>query len=411
MNDRRTILVVDDDEISLELLTRYLQNHGLSVLTARDGQEALKIHERDPAPVVLTDLNMPVLDGHGLVQELQKKNDPPMILVETMEQDLNTAVGLMREGVYDYLTKPIRERELLLRVDHAFEHHESLRLRAALEREREFRLERQLNWNVWKESVASRSADRYDRNLFHNLRVCFTQGAGFGGLVAVTELMSAVAEKRDGQYLIPEEIMEEIFSNAETARRSLEEFGELNEILNAELPLEATSFPELQALLEEVVEQTKPLAAHKHQTLKTGSAALPGAGNTLMIHRPYMERAIKELLVNACKFSRERSEILILTKLSGEKLLLTVLNQPEAGIDLNTPGFDSLIFEPFFRLTGMVDERYGTLDYGLGLTLVDKIVRGHHGRVTSSLVRYHLNESDGEEYRINMEMELPASAG
>lgn len=405
----RSILIVDDDEISRELLIRYLRNHGLNVIAASNGREGLELFERNPVPVVITDLYMPDLDGRGLVQGLAATNPPPVILMQTVEQDAATAVEMMREGVHDYIIKPIRERELIFRVDRALEYYESQRTLEALEQERRMRLDRQLNWNVWKEAVASRDSDRYDSSLFQNLRVCFTQGAGFGGLVALAELMEGVAQKQDGFYMIPEEIMTEILSNAATARRTLEEFRELDTILNAEIALEPTSFEQFFKMQQELLREMQALATIKQQTIKQGTPTPPATGGHLLMHGTYLQRALRELLVNACKFSDEKSEILLLYKTAGSKFLITVLNKPGATVNLAVPGFEHALFEPFLRFGSTVDERYGTLDYGLGLTQAEKIVRSHRGRLTASHVRFHL-END-EAFRLNMEVELPIVKG
>ena len=113
---RTRILVVEDDPIILELITTRLDIAGYDTYFARDGFEGLaRLHELRPSALVL-DLNMPRLDGFGLLRKmpLEGLKTPTMVLTaRNQPDDVRKAIAL---GARDFLAKPFRDDQLLQRV-------------------------------------------------------------------------------------------------------------------------------------------------------------------------------------------------------------------------------------------------------------------------------------------------------
>lgn len=116
------ILVVDDEEPFRRLLKNELSRKGYSVSVAADGGEALRLMADSAFDAVLLDVMMPGVDGPSLMKTL--KNDPaaPPIIVLTGKATVETAVEAMKNGAYDYLTKPYTLDELVIIVDRACEY-------------------------------------------------------------------------------------------------------------------------------------------------------------------------------------------------------------------------------------------------------------------------------------------------
>lgn len=112
------ILVVDDDPMILELLVTRLELAGYQVHTARDGHQALtRILEVQPQAMIL-DVNMPRLDGFGVLQHLKSTGRimtlPVMVLTARYQaSDVQEAIKL---GARDFLAKPFKDNQLFLRV-------------------------------------------------------------------------------------------------------------------------------------------------------------------------------------------------------------------------------------------------------------------------------------------------------
>jgi two-component system response regulator HydG len=114
------VLVVDDDASARAPIERLLKSEGFVVDVAEDGAAALAVAAEHPPDVVVTDLNMPNLDGMGLLGKIREQNGPPVILV-TAVSDMSSAMQAMRAGAEDYLTKPVDFDALLLSIERTIE--------------------------------------------------------------------------------------------------------------------------------------------------------------------------------------------------------------------------------------------------------------------------------------------------
>ncbi len=120
-SDRRRIIVVDDDPAAQQLLQRRLERAGYEVRTCANGQEALRPITELGAKIVVTDLDMPGLDGLGLcravreLERIQALTNVYIILV-TAHHEKDKVVEGLEAGANDYLTKPFHAREFLARI-------------------------------------------------------------------------------------------------------------------------------------------------------------------------------------------------------------------------------------------------------------------------------------------------------
>ena len=110
------ILVVDDEEGVRDLLGDALRVAGYSVSTASEGMSALTALRGAAADLLIIDINMPVMDGFELLEQLRKKGDhTPALMLSARGERADVTRGL-RLGADDYVTKPFGLEELLLRV-------------------------------------------------------------------------------------------------------------------------------------------------------------------------------------------------------------------------------------------------------------------------------------------------------
>lgn len=106
------ILVVDDDADHLAVVSSILEETGYQVERADDAEQGLaRIHEFDPA-LVLTDLRLPGMDGVELLERVREAMDDVEVIVMTGHEDMTSAIGAMRSGAFDYVTKPIEVEAL-----------------------------------------------------------------------------------------------------------------------------------------------------------------------------------------------------------------------------------------------------------------------------------------------------------
>jgi DNA-binding NtrC family response regulator len=108
------ILVVDDEASARTALAELLRTEGYTIETAGDGFKALARLEDFAADLVLTDLNMPGIDGVELLRKVREARPELPVVLMTAFGGVETAVSAMREGAADYLTKPLNTDELVI---------------------------------------------------------------------------------------------------------------------------------------------------------------------------------------------------------------------------------------------------------------------------------------------------------
>jgi DNA-binding NtrC family response regulator len=137
------ILVVDDEVNMLALFRKVLSKEGYQVEAAPSGEEAVKLMEKEWFDLIISDLRMPGLDGLQLLKKVKEVNPAIPFIVLTAYGTIDSAVAAMRDGAYDYLTKPVNNEEIRLTVRKALElHHltrEVERLRGQVEIESDFK--------------------------------------------------------------------------------------------------------------------------------------------------------------------------------------------------------------------------------------------------------------------------------
>mgnify|MGYP000308387444 CR=1 FL=1 len=116
----RKVLLIDDDD-SLRRVTEYsLHSAGFHVLSAVNGQQGLDAFRADSPQVVITDIQMPGLSGHDVLQQIKTERPETIVIVITAYSSVEKAVDAMKQGAYDYLAKPFSRDELVIVVEKAF---------------------------------------------------------------------------------------------------------------------------------------------------------------------------------------------------------------------------------------------------------------------------------------------------
>jgi putative two-component system response regulator len=117
-----SVLVIDDDEAVLGLLSDLLALSGFKVQAAMSGQEGLECFGRELPDLVITDIRMPRMDGLQVLKKVREIDDTVAVILVTGYGDLDYALGALREGAHDFLLKPINPEILLNTVKKGLEH-------------------------------------------------------------------------------------------------------------------------------------------------------------------------------------------------------------------------------------------------------------------------------------------------
>ncbi|MFQ5709479.1 MAG: response regulator [bacterium] len=115
------IMIVDDEEDIVQLMSATLGIWGYNPIVARNGREALDKFSEVPVDIVITDYKLPEFDGLALLEEIKKVNEETEVILFTGYPEVQSAIDAMKKGAYDYLVKPVDLTELKLKIERGLE--------------------------------------------------------------------------------------------------------------------------------------------------------------------------------------------------------------------------------------------------------------------------------------------------
>jgi signal transduction histidine kinase len=333
------LLIVDDVPDNLFLVRTILEEEGYEIITSSNGQDALKVIESEPIDLVLLDVMMPKMDGYEVTRRIRAMNDLPFIpiLLITAYDRANAVKGLDL-GADEFIRKPIEPDELLARV------RSLLRL---------------------KHSIAER--DRIDRQrqdfvsrLTHDLRT---------PLVAADRMLGLLQDGVLGE--ISPQIAEALTIMGRSNRNLLEMVNKLLDVYRYESGSKTINLQplNLRELLEQVVQELKPIAISKNLEL---IADLQGE-EQVKGDRLELLRVFNNLIGNALKFT-ESGNVHVSLKHNQSELIIAIADTG-MGIPLEEQPF---LFQRFSQGN---HQKQGS---GLGLYLSHYIISAHGGKISVS---------------------------
>ncbi|MCB1144302.1 MAG: response regulator [Leptospiraceae bacterium] len=406
----KRILLAEDEAPIRNFISKAIKQNNYDITVAENGKEAWDLHCENPFPLILTDLAMPIMKGEELIELIQtsKIGVPPTIIVMTSQDDIKKVIEIMKLGVYDYLIKPVNLPDLMIKISHAFKYHELNQLSIAMEKEKEIRLQEQLNWIKYKEDLKGKDTNKFKNNVIHNMKHNLGQSGGIGTLLTLVDLVYQTAKEDGDNYIIGKDTFNLIKENAEILDHTLNALEEISYISENPVTMETGTVMDVFNLLKEEVDKMDDFSLINYNTIVISDPKPSFSEFTLEFHREYLQKMFHEVLINACKFSETNTNIVIFLRLESDKLIFSFLNQPSADLPiLGIPiEYSNLVFEPFYRIAKFVKEKYHSLDLGFGLPMVKSIIKKHNGNVSISNLKDFTSLKDNL-IKVNLEIDLP----
>ena len=137
MNGKEKILIVDDEKIVRESLLHWFEEDGYDVEAAEDGETALKMFDKNKYDLLLVDMKMPGIGGLELLKKIKEIDKETIVILITAFASVPSAITALKDGAYDYVTKPVDPDELAHLVKKALEQkalkHENIQLKENIE--------------------------------------------------------------------------------------------------------------------------------------------------------------------------------------------------------------------------------------------------------------------------------------
>lgn len=336
-----TILIIDDQEQNLQLLSTLLSANGHRVIAATSGQQAIELLAAHTPDLILLDVLMPEMNGIDVcrkVREDVRRKDLPIIFLSAAD-DKNLIVEALECGGVDYVTKPFNKAELLARV----------RTHLALRRARE------------KLRHLAEDKDELLGILTHDL----------GNHLAGIHLNATVLERQLDAIPAPcAPLIVNILRSTELMTAFV--LGFLANQSAERIHVEVGSF-DLRALLEEVAERYAVVAGAKKIAL---IVELPEHPIPACADEEALARVLDNLLSNAVKFSPAGSRVTLAAGVGP-------LGSTHFSVRDEGPGFTVEDREKMFRRYGRLSARPtgGEPSTGLGLSIVKRLVEAMNGRI------------------------------
>jgi two-component system, sensor histidine kinase and response regulator len=348
-----TILVVDDNEMNVELLSNMLERYHYRVISSLNGQDALKLVQAEKPEIVLLDINMPQMSGYEVCRHIKSEpntSDIPVIFISALDDTENIVQGFDAGGV-DYILKPFKFREVLARVDTQLTlYRQKRKIEELLQRERQ---QFETMDGFRKQFIGSAT---------HDLKNPLFVVSGYTDML---EMLPIISENDQAKDFIG------------SIRRGITKMNTLVRDMLDLLQLEAAgelvkASCDFEQFLSDSVQDMRPRAEAKQLNF---ALYPPDEAATIQIDIVRMGRVMDNLVSNAIKYTPEGGSVEIIGKVGHTTVVIEVV---DTGLGIPADALPNL-FQPFERVIN--EEHMAQEGTGLGLSIVKTIVEQHEGKI------------------------------
>ena len=344
--EQETIVVIDDDYAMRLSCRKILSKMGFRVETFEDGGHGLEGVTKLKPSLAVVDLKMPGISGMELVTRIHEVRPETVVVVITGYPTVDTAVGAMKCGAYDFLPKPFSPDELRLIVNRGLEHH---------------RLSVEMQRSEMERALLKR---RFITFVSHQLQT---------PLVAVHQYLDVLKQL---------DSMESAAKRQEWLDRCLKRTEELQALIKDWLSLariEGESFSrqwvkvDLQGVIAEILKTYEEMAAANGVCLES---RIPDDTYFVVGDRNCLSVIFDNLIVNAIKYNKPNGKVTVSADALGGEVAIAVA---DTGVGIPEK-YRPFLFEEFFRVER--DETRKTPGTGLGLSICRKLVSEMGGSIS-----------------------------
>ncbi len=352
------ILVIEDEPQVRDSYLDMFSFFGYEVNAVSNGREGLALINKNGYDIVVTDLNMPEMDGLEVLQYIKKKKPYIEVIVITGFATLENAIKAMKMGAYDYVTKPVDIEHVRIVLAKCVQ-----QIRSKQENEELRNLNEQLK-------SLNEMKDKFITITNHELRTPVTVLKGYLELIDMF-LDGQRGPDLDDALCVASETMSELVS-------IVEQMHDMSSFDYQKKKLEKAEI-DICDLINVIFREMKIFFKRRNidLTLKIDGPAVVVMGDVKRV-----KRSIRELIQNALKFTQEngRVEISYTVNEMNNNLFIKVVDNG-IGIPLEK---QNLIFEPFYEVQDAINHMTSKTEFmgggiGLGLTLAKEVFESHEG--------------------------------
>lgn len=357
-NTNTNILVIEDEAQVRDSYLDMFTYFGYNVHAVSNGREGMSLVNKNGYDIVVTDLNMPEMDGLEVLQFIKKKKPYIEVIVITGFATLENAIKAMKMGAYDYVTKPVDIEHVRIVLSKCVQ-----QIRSKRENEELRNLNEQLkNLNEMK--------DKFITITNHELRTPVTVLKGYLELLDYFTDGKRSADVDDALGVATETMAELV--------GIVEQMHDMSSFEYKKSKLTYTDV-DMQELITTIYKEMKIFYKQRNISLKT---SFEGPAVIVVGDAKRLKRSIRELMQNALKFTNENGNVTVEYRIQeAQRRLAIEVSDSGIGIPVDK---QELIFEPFYELQDTINHMTSKTAYmgggiGLGLTLAKEVFESHEG--------------------------------
>lgn len=357
-DDAAKILVIEDEPQVRESYLDMFTFFGYEVEAVANGQEGLSRINKKDYDIVVTDLNMPEMDGLEVLKYIKKRKSYIEVIVITGYATLENAIKAMKVGAYDYFTKPVD-------IDHV-----KIVLTKCIQKIRAKQENEELKSLNEKLKDLNEMKDKFITLTNHELRTPVTVLKGYIELIDYFLNGSGNKEVHEAIGIVSE-TMKELVS-------LVDQMHDVSSFDYGKKKLMLTDI-DMRQLIAQIFNEMKLMYEKRNIELEI---ILDGPAVNISADSNRMKRSVRELLQNALKFTPEGGKVTLSYSINelNKNLYIKVSDN---GIGIPTEK-QNLVFEPFYEVQDVINHMTSKTEFmgggmGLGLTLAKEVFESHKG--------------------------------
>ena len=367
---KASILIVDDEAANVRLLEKILLTMGYNnVICTQDPTQVVSLYKKHNCDLILLDLDMPMLDGYGVMDQLNAvtDNNMPPVLVLTAQHMQNFRQRALDNGARDYVTKPFDASELLSRVRNLLEvhisqkfmHHQNEILEARIE-------ERTRDLNIAKDLAenANHAKTEFLASMSHELRTPLNGIIGFSQIMK-DQLFGPLGNEHYAEYV------RDIQGAGEHLLGIISDILDIARVETGDIEINITQI-NLSNLLDDCLRMVREQAESAEVFITLENKV---ESPYIMADDTRMKQVILNLISNSIKFTPQ-GEVIVSTEQIGDGLVIKV---KDTGMGIPKKDM-SLVLEPFGQSRKGAQVAHEGV--GLGLHLAKTLTEMHDGTLT-----------------------------
>jgi len=354
-----SLLIIEDEDLVRDSYVDMFEILGFQIDVAENGQVGLQKIAQKEYDIVITDLNMPVMDGLETLRRIKKKNPSIEVIVITGFATIENAINAMKEGAFDYITKPISLEHARIVLTRCVQHINEVNENEALR-----------NLNARLQHV-NKLKDKFITITNHELRTPLAVIKGYIDLINIS--LENVSAETD-EYL-------QIVNN--TLGEMIDLVERMHNLSQAENATERV-YNETFNMVREILEVAGGMKLMFLQRGIRFSVFSTEKEIQINCDRNGFRRMIRELLQNALKFTESGGEVKL--RIKKDKVRGKVyIKVEDTGVGIPVDQLDA-IFEPFYEVQDVMHHSTSKTEFmgggiGVGLSIVRDVVEAAKGEI------------------------------